>query len=197
MSGPIILGLETSCDETAVGVVRDGVVLSNVLSSQVDEHARFGGIVPEVAARAHVEAIRSLTHRALLTPASTSSTPLPHLRARASRGADGGLCLRQGSLGTDNVLAWTTWKHLFHPRPCWVQPPVIVLLASGHSQIVTPGRGGLRWWRDHRRGHGLSTRWRFLGPGTVVRRSTAGEGGNPVAVEFWLWPTGPPISFSG
>jgi len=65
MSGPIILGLETSCDETAIGVVRGGVVLSNVLSSQVDEHARFGGVVPEVAARAHVEAIRSLTHRAL------------------------------------------------------------------------------------------------------------------------------------
>src|SRR3989304_1548171 len=60
MSGPIILGLETSCDETAIGVVRGGVVLSNVLSSQVDEHARFGGVVPEVAARGPGRAVRSL-----------------------------------------------------------------------------------------------------------------------------------------
>ena len=62
---PTILAFETSCDETAVAVVRGTEVLSNVLSSQVDLHARFGGVVPEVAARAHVEAIRSLTLRAL------------------------------------------------------------------------------------------------------------------------------------
>ena len=62
---PTILAFETSCDETAVAVVRGNEALSNVLSSQVELHARFGGVVPEVAARAHVEAIRSLTHRAL------------------------------------------------------------------------------------------------------------------------------------
>src|SRR5690606_14558876 len=62
---PTILAFETSCDETAVAVVQGREVLSNVLSSQVGLHARFGGVVPEVAARAHVEAIRSLTHRAL------------------------------------------------------------------------------------------------------------------------------------
>ena len=65
MSGPLVLAFETSCDETAVAVVEGRRVLSNVLSSQVEEHARFGGVVPEVAARAHVEAIRPLTHRAL------------------------------------------------------------------------------------------------------------------------------------
>ncbi|MCY3580726.1 MAG: tRNA (adenosine(37)-N6)-threonylcarbamoyltransferase complex transferase subunit TsaD, partial [bacterium] len=65
MSGPLILAFETSCDETAVAVTQGNRVLSNILSSQVDVHARFGGVVPEVAARAHVEAIRSLTHRAL------------------------------------------------------------------------------------------------------------------------------------
>ncbi|MFH2071874.1 MAG: tRNA (adenosine(37)-N6)-threonylcarbamoyltransferase complex transferase subunit TsaD, partial [Actinomycetota bacterium] len=52
---PVILGIETSCDETAVAVVDGYRVLSNVLASQVDAHARFGGVVPEVAARAHVE----------------------------------------------------------------------------------------------------------------------------------------------
>ncbi len=62
---PVVLGIETSCDETGIGVVAGSKLLSNVLASQVDQHARFGGVVPEVAARAHVEAIRHLTHRAL------------------------------------------------------------------------------------------------------------------------------------
>ena len=55
---PLVLAFETSCDETAVAVVRGTEALSSVLSSQVEIHARFGGVVPEVAARAHVEAIR-------------------------------------------------------------------------------------------------------------------------------------------
>ena len=62
---PTILAFETSCDETSVAVVRGLEVLSNIISSQVEIHARFGGVVPEVAARAHVESIRTLTHRAL------------------------------------------------------------------------------------------------------------------------------------
>ncbi|MGH9169240.1 MAG: tRNA (adenosine(37)-N6)-threonylcarbamoyltransferase complex transferase subunit TsaD, partial [Acidimicrobiia bacterium] len=62
---PTVLSFETSCDETSVAVVRGDNLLSNVLASQVEAHARFGGVVPEVAARAHVEAIRPLTHRAL------------------------------------------------------------------------------------------------------------------------------------
>ena len=65
MITPTILAFETSCDETAVAVVRGTEVLSNVLSSQEDLHARFGGVVPEVASRAHVDAIRGLTHHAL------------------------------------------------------------------------------------------------------------------------------------
>ena len=60
MSGPLVLGIETSCDETGVAVLEGFEVRSSVISSQVDEHARFGGVVPEVAARAHVEAIRPL-----------------------------------------------------------------------------------------------------------------------------------------
>ena len=63
---PLILAFETSCDETAVAVVKGREVLSSILSSQVELHVRFGGVVPEVAARAHVEAIRPLTHRALV-----------------------------------------------------------------------------------------------------------------------------------
>nr|MDT0667713.1 hypothetical protein [Micromonospora sp. DSM 115978] len=51
-TGALVLGIETSCDETGVGLVRDGVLLADALASSVDEHARFGGVVPEIAARA-------------------------------------------------------------------------------------------------------------------------------------------------
>ena len=60
-----VLGIETSCDETGVAVVEDGVVRSNLLASQVDVHERFGGIVPELASRAHVEALTPLVEEAL------------------------------------------------------------------------------------------------------------------------------------
>ena len=60
-----VLGFETSCDETGVGIVRDGVLLADALATSVEEHARFGGVVPEVAARAHVEAMVPTVHRAL------------------------------------------------------------------------------------------------------------------------------------
>ena len=57
MSAPLVLGIETSCDETGVGIVRGTTLLANVISSSMDEHARYGGVVPEVAARAHLEAM--------------------------------------------------------------------------------------------------------------------------------------------
>ncbi len=57
MTGPLVLGIETSCDETGVGIVRGTELLANVIASSMDEHARYGGVVPEVAARAHLEAI--------------------------------------------------------------------------------------------------------------------------------------------
>jgi N6-L-threonylcarbamoyladenine synthase len=62
----LILGLETTCDETSAAVVRDGrEVLSNVVASQIDLHAKFGGVVPEVAARAHLESLNVIVERAL------------------------------------------------------------------------------------------------------------------------------------
>ncbi|KJC65161.1 tRNA (adenosine(37)-N6)-threonylcarbamoyltransferase complex transferase subunit TsaD [Agreia bicolorata] len=61
---PLVLGIETSCDETGVGIVRGTTLLSNTIASSMDEHARYGGVVPEVAARAHLEA---------MTPAITSA----------------------------------------------------------------------------------------------------------------------------
>ena len=65
MSEPIVLGIETSCDETAVGIVRGRTLLANVIASSVEEHARFGGVVPEIASRAHLEAMIPTLHQAL------------------------------------------------------------------------------------------------------------------------------------
>ncbi|MGI4894774.1 MAG: tRNA (adenosine(37)-N6)-threonylcarbamoyltransferase complex transferase subunit TsaD [Janthinobacterium lividum] len=65
MSSPIVLGIESSCDETGVGLVSDGVLLGDALASSMDAHARYGGVVPEVAARAHLESIVPVMRQAL------------------------------------------------------------------------------------------------------------------------------------
>jgi N6-L-threonylcarbamoyladenine synthase len=62
---PVVLGIETSCDETGIGIVRGNTLLANVISSSMEQHARFGGVVPEIAARAHLEAIESTLQKAL------------------------------------------------------------------------------------------------------------------------------------
>ena len=142
---PTILAFETSCDETAVAVVRGTQALSNVISSQVDLHARFGGVVPEVAARAHVESIRSLTHKAL-TEAQIHPDDLDGVAATAGPGLVGALLVGH-SFG--KATAWARQLpfvgidhmegHLMAPRIQFeqFQPPAVVLLASGgHSQIV-------------------------------------------------------------
>lgn len=142
---PLILSFETSCDETAVAVVRGNDALSNVLSSQVEIHARFGGVVPEVAARAHVEAIRSLTHRAL-NEAGVHPDDLDGVAATAGPGLVGALLVGHSFA---KATAWARQLpfvgidhmegHLMAPRLEFddFQPPAIVLLASGgHSQIV-------------------------------------------------------------
>ena len=62
----LILGIETSCDETAAAVVRDGAeVLSNAIVSQIDIHQQYGGVVPEISARSHIEAILPVVDKAL------------------------------------------------------------------------------------------------------------------------------------
>lgn len=61
---PLVLGIETSCDETGIGIVRGGILLADAVASSVEEHARFGGVVPEVASRAHLEAMVPTIRRA-------------------------------------------------------------------------------------------------------------------------------------
>ena len=64
MSEPLVIGFETSCDETGVGLVRGRTLLADALATSVDEHERFGGVVPEIASRAHLEAMVPTVHRA-------------------------------------------------------------------------------------------------------------------------------------
>lgn len=64
-AGPLVLGIETSCDETGIGIVRGTTLLANTIASSMEEHARYGGVVPEVAARAHLEALEPTLHAAL------------------------------------------------------------------------------------------------------------------------------------
>ncbi|GAB3995602.1 hypothetical protein GCM10029992_13320 [Glycomyces albus] len=65
MSEPLVMGIETSCDETGVGIVRGRDLLADAVASSVEEQARFGGVVPEVASRAHLEAMVPTVRRAL------------------------------------------------------------------------------------------------------------------------------------
>lgn len=67
MTGPLVLGIESSCDETGVGIVRGLDLLANEVASSVEQHARFGGVIPEVASRAHLEAMVPMMKRALDT----------------------------------------------------------------------------------------------------------------------------------
>jgi len=142
---PVILAFETSCDETAVAVVRGTEALSNIISSQVDLHERFGGVVPELAARAHVESIRSLTHHAL-NEAGVHPDDLDGIAATAGPGLVGALLVGHSFA---KATAWARQLpfvgidhmegHLMAPRIEFddFQPPAVVLLASGgHSQIV-------------------------------------------------------------
>jgi N6-L-threonylcarbamoyladenine synthase len=142
---PVILAFETSCDETAVAVVRGTEALSNVISSQVDLHERFGGVVPELAARAHVESIRSLTHHAL-NEAGVHPDDLDGIAATAGPGLVGALLVGHSFA---KATAWARQLpfvgidhmegHLMAPRVEFdeFQAPAVVLLASGgHSQIV-------------------------------------------------------------
>ena len=196
---PVILGIETSCDETAVGVVAGTRLLSSVLSSQVDAHARFGGVVPEVAARAHIAAIRPLVHDAL-RQAGVHQAQVDAIAATRGPGLVGSLVV---GFGFAKAFAWSLDKpflgidhmegHLFAPRlehPGY-RPPAVVLLASGgHSQIVHVHEWGryteLGGTIDDAAGEAFDKLARYMGlgyPGGPAIDKLATEG-DPTAVAF-------------
>lgn len=196
---PLILAFETSCDETAVAVVRGTEILSNVLSSQVDLHARFGGVVPEVAARAHVEAIRPLTHRAL-SQAGVHPDDLDGVAATNGPGLIGALLVGHSFA---KATAWARQLpfvgidhmegHLMAPRLQFeeFEPPVVSLLASGgHSQIVLVEEWGeyeiMGHSIDDAAGEAFDKLARAMGlgfpGGPAIDR--ASDGGDPRAADF-------------
>jgi N6-L-threonylcarbamoyladenine synthase len=90
MNEPLVLGIETSCDETGIGIVRGTTLLANVISSSMEEHARFGGVVPEVAARAHLEALEPAL-RAALAEAEVTLAELDAIAVTSGPGLSGAL----------------------------------------------------------------------------------------------------------
>ncbi len=95
-AGPLVLGIETSCDETGIGIVRGDVLLANVIASSMDEHARYGGVVPEIAARAHLEALTpSLT--AALDEAGVTLHDLDAIAVTSGPGLAGALMVGVGA----------------------------------------------------------------------------------------------------
>src|ERR1700738_2189688 len=145
----LVLGIETTCDETAAAVVekpdaRAGKILSNVVLSQVNEHAAFGGVVPEIAARAHVEALDMIIERAI-AEAQCSFASLDGVAAAAGPGLIGGVIV---GLTTAKAIALVHDKpllavnhleaHALTARLTDATPfPYCLFLASGgHTQIL-------------------------------------------------------------
>ena len=141
----LILGVETSCDETAAGVVTgDGRILANVVSSQADLHARYGGVVPEVASRRHLELVAPVVTEAF-ERANAGLEDLDAIAVTRGPGLIGALLV---GLSAAKALAWSRRlplipvNHLhghvasLYLRPDPVEPPFVCLLASGGHTLL-------------------------------------------------------------
>jgi N6-L-threonylcarbamoyladenine synthase len=142
----VILGIETSCDETAAALVtRDGDIRANVVSSQADLHAAYGGVVPEVASRRHLELVNPVLHEAL----DESGATLDDVEAVAVTTQPGLIGALLVGVSAAKALAWSRRlplvpvDHLhghvasLYLRPLDLQPPFTCLLASGgHTMLL-------------------------------------------------------------
>jgi len=210
-----ILGIETSCDETAAAVVADGTtVLSSVVSSQVDLHAAFGGVVPELASRAHVELLGPVVAQALVE-AGTDGDGVGAVAATVGPGLVGSLLVGI-SAAKAMALVWGVpfvgVNHLeghlyaaFLEEPD-LEPPLVVLLVSGaHTMLVAmEGHGRYRLLGttlDDAAGEAFDKVARFLGlgyPGGPVIDRLALEGDkDAIAFPRGLRNEGYDFSFSG
>ncbi|MHB1711573.1 MAG: tRNA (adenosine(37)-N6)-threonylcarbamoyltransferase complex transferase subunit TsaD [Acidimicrobiales bacterium] len=212
-----VLGIETSCDETAASVVEGGsVIVSSIVSSQIDIHARYGGVVPELAGRAHMELLAPVLSEALQFAGSdTSGTGIDGIAVTYGPGLIGSLLVGL-SHAKALSLAWDVpfvgvnhlEAHLFaslleQPDLGW--PLVVLLVSGGHTmlvEVIAPGRyrilGGTV---DDAAGEAFDKVARFLGldyPGGPAI-DTASEGGDARAFAFprALMAEGCDFSFSG
>lgn len=201
----IVLGIETSCDETAAAVVRAGetddargVILSNIVLSQLDDHAPFGGVVPEIAARAHLEALDGIIDTAL-GEAGTTLEQLDGIAVTSGPGLAGGLIV--GTM-TARALAAVSGKPLLtvnhlegHALTARLTdgvdfPYLLLLVSGGHTQILmVQGPGEYRRWAttvDDALGEAFDKTAKLLGlpypGGPQVER--AARQGDPAAYAF-------------
>jgi len=145
MSAPLVLGIETSCDETAIGIVRGRSLLANEIASSVQEHARFGGVVPEIASRAHLEAMIPALDRALKS-ARVSLKDIDAVAVTAGPGLVGALlvgtstaaalalALDKPLFGVNHLAAHISVDYLTHDNPR--DPTIALLVSGGHSSIL-------------------------------------------------------------
>ncbi len=143
--GPLVLGIETSCDETGVGIVRGHTLLADAVASSVEEHARFGGVVPEVASRAHLEAMVPTLERAAETAGvrlhevdAIAVTSGPGLAGALLVGVAAAKALAIGLgkplYGVNHLAAHVAVDQLEHgslPEPC-----LALLVSGGHSSLL-------------------------------------------------------------
>ena len=198
-----ILGIETSCDETAASVVLRhddgrGEILSDVVLSQLDEHSAYGGVVPEIAARAHVEALDTLVEEALLR-SNVTLRDIDAIAATAGPGLIGGLLV---GLMTGKAIARATGKPLYainhlegHALTARLTdkltfPYLMLLVSGGHTQLVlVRGVGDYERWGttiDDALGEAFDKTAKLLGlpypGGPEVERAAAG--GDPKRFNF-------------
>ena len=212
----LVLGIETSCDETGVGLVRGRTLLADAVASSVAEHARFGGVVPEVASRAHLQAMVPTAHRAFATAGVTPSD-IDAVAVTAGPGLSGALLVgvaaaKAYALALDkplyavNHLSAHVAVDLLGNGPL-DEPCVALLVSGGHSSLLlVPRIGGadvveLGATVDDAAGEAYDKVARLLGlpfPGGPPIDQLASSG-NSAAIAFPRGMTGPrdePFAFS-
>jgi len=212
-----VLGLESSCDETAAAIVDDGTtVLSDVVASQNEVHARYGGVVPELASRAHILNVVPVV-QAALDRASTTLDAIDGIAVTNAPGLVGALLV---GLQTAKAIAWVTGKPLVgvhhlqgHLSAIYLEPDpppmphVALIVSGGHTSLVrVDGHGDIHELgatRDDAAGEAFDKGAKLLGlgyPGGVVI-DTLARTGDPAAVKFpramTASSTGSDFSFSG
>ena len=197
----MILGLETSCDETAAALITpDGEILANIVSSQADLHARYGGVVPEVASRRHLELVTPVVREAL-AEANAELDSVQLVSVTAGPGLIGALLV---GVAAAKAIAWARRlplvpvDHLrghvasLYLQPDPLEPPFLCLLASGGHTLLLDVRERGRAPRvlgttlDDAAGEAFDKGARLLGLGypggaEIVRVAQAGD---PTAFEF-------------
>ncbi|KQT52718.1 tRNA threonylcarbamoyl adenosine modification protein TsaD [Aureimonas sp. Leaf454] len=215
----LVLGIETSCDETAASVVGRGadgapVILSNVVLSQVEEHAAFGGVVPEIAARAHVEALDGIVGAAL-ADAGIGFHALSGVAATVGPGLVGGLivgAMTGKAIAAACDLPFIAVNHLeghaLTPRltDAVAYPYLMLLVSGGHTQILlVRGLGAYERWGttiDDALGEAFDKTAKLLGLGqpggpVVERRAESGDPGRFALPRPMRGETRLDFSFSG